>query len=238
MTDKAPAQGGEEGSGMTMRPRLCVDLCCGLKGFSSAFAEAGWEVVTVDIDPKFSPTIVADITTLGASTIWKATKRGKGGYGLVVVLASPPCQRFSLAPRVWPKPGIRKALEIVGACIELMMELGVDYFCLENPSARLRWFIGCPDHSPELGNYGYRTAKKTDLWTNIPFPLLDGHRPKKSNNHHAGPRETWQTPKEGTRAFDEIRDPSIRAKMPPEFSKALLQAITGTPPERGGLTTA
>ena len=40
--------------------RLSIELCSGLKGFSQAFADAGWEVVTVDVDPSFAPSIVAD----------------------------------------------------------------------------------------------------------------------------------------------------------------------------------
>ena len=42
---------------------LMLDLCCGLGGASRAMQERGWDVIRVDINPEFSPDIVADITT-------------------------------------------------------------------------------------------------------------------------------------------------------------------------------
>ena len=45
--------------------KLCIDLCSGLGGFSQAFRDdPAWEVITVDINPKFKPTIVADVCNL------------------------------------------------------------------------------------------------------------------------------------------------------------------------------
>ena len=39
-------------------PRL-LELCCGSKSVSKYFEAQGWECITVDIDKKFEPTIVA-----------------------------------------------------------------------------------------------------------------------------------------------------------------------------------
>ena len=39
-----------------------LDLFAGEKGWSQAFADAGHEVVTVEINPAQNPTIVAEIT--------------------------------------------------------------------------------------------------------------------------------------------------------------------------------
>ena len=41
-----------------------LDLCCGRKGVTKEFLKAGHEVVTVDINPKFNPDIIADINNL------------------------------------------------------------------------------------------------------------------------------------------------------------------------------
>ncbi len=197
--------------------RLCVDLCSGLGGFSAAFRDApDWEVVTVDVDPSFRPTIVADVCHLPL----------RNGIEPEVLLMSPPCERFSKAPRIWPKKGIGKALELVGACLEAVVSLNPKYWCLENPHARLRWFIGYPNSSPELGNYGYRTAKPTDLWGNIPFKLLPSVRPPRKGNHHKGPWESFGMGREGWRNFDAVRDPKKRALMPDGLSQAILEAVS------------
>ena len=47
-----------------MTNKLCIDLCCGRKGFSRAFADAGWDVITVDLNPKFNASITADVRDL------------------------------------------------------------------------------------------------------------------------------------------------------------------------------
>ena len=42
---------------------LMLDVCCGLKGASCAMFDRGWEVLSVDINPHFSPDVVADVRT-------------------------------------------------------------------------------------------------------------------------------------------------------------------------------
>jgi len=48
-----------------MTDRHCLDLFCGLGGFSQAFeAAADWTVTTVDIEARFDPDIEAEQTQL------------------------------------------------------------------------------------------------------------------------------------------------------------------------------
>jgi site-specific DNA-cytosine methylase len=78
--------------------KLCIDLCSGLGGFSRAFKDAGWEVVTVDVEERFLPTVVADVRNLGSRTLELATKKKSfRAYAKVIVLSSPPCTFFSRA---------------------------------------------------------------------------------------------------------------------------------------------
>jgi len=160
-----------------MPAKLCIDLCSGLGGFSQAFRERqDWEVIAIDIDLDMPCDIVADVRYLPLRNDIKPR----------VVLASPPCERFSLANPKWPKKGIGKALEIVGACLEAIVDLRPDYWALENPKARLRWFLGPPPHSVRLSDYGLkrsiqggksgRAIKPTDIWGNIPFPMLEAEK--------------------------------------------------------------
>ena len=200
--------------------KLCVDLCCGRKGFSRAFKEAGWRVVTVDIEPKFEPTICIDVRRLTWEDIAAATRASRASFDKVVVLASPPCERFSIAMPRWPQAGIGRGLEIVGACLEFIIDVKPEYWCLENPKGRLRWFLGAPPHSVKLSDYGHRLStqggkirkalKPTDLWSNIPFKLV-----KASMDIEATKGATGFTPE--SRA--------IRAEMPLGLSQAILEAV-------------
>jgi len=144
--------------------KLCIDLCAGLGGFSAAFElDNDWEVVKIDIDKKFKPTIQADINHLPL----------KENLAPDCLLMSPSCERFSLMGRGWPKKGISRALTLVGNCLEAVVFLKPKKWLLENPKGRLRWFIGVPRQSIRYSDYDmtYQSQKPTDLWGNIDLPF-------------------------------------------------------------------
>lgn len=189
--------------------RLCIDLCSGLGGLSQAFMDAGWDVITVDIEAKFKPTYIMDIRNLverpdDYSGFWLLKPR--------VILTSPPCERMSMATD-WPQPGIYEGMSVIGACLEIVARLRPQFWGLENPSTgRLRWFIGAPTNRVRLNAFGYRSVKPTGLWGNIPLGFLKNDSSRKNpvaKNYFAnGPR-----------------NPAIRAKMPLGFSQAILKAV-------------
>ena len=204
-----------------MTNKLCIDLCSGLGGFSRAFKDAGWEVVTVDIDQKFQPTICGDITRLTVADIEAVLEQPDwGDYDADCILASPPCERFSLACRTWPKPGIQKAMDVVGACLELIAEIKPTFWILENPKARLRWFLGTPKGTVRLSDYGAPYLKPTDYWGNIDLPLL----------RRTGKPEMYLRPmsKKLNRPYQIYyrgADKERRAEMPYGLSQAILEAV-------------
>lgn len=221
-----------------MSDGLCIDLCSGLGGFSRAFVDAGWEVVTVDVEPKFKPTICADVTTMTVQDIEKVLRLGSlGAYSLVVVVASPPCERFSLAAFgrgnvVWPGAGIKKALEIVGACLELIHEIQPDGWALENPTARLRWILGRPTIEVSYQDFGGKHYKPTDIWASIAIPLLEGVRRRKVNWLNV-PGYAEATPVQRRRMrhrawAEETGEAPERAKIPRALSQAILEAVERT----------
>lgn len=178
--------------------KLCVDLCCGLGGFSQAFeGDSDWEVVKIDINPKVRPTIVADVRYLPLRQNLEPD----------VLLASPPCERFSVGNRAWPKIGIKRAMETVGAVFEAVAWLKPKYWLVENPMGRLRWFLGTPQQTLRLCDYGAPWKKLTDLWGNISLPLIKAqHRPI-------------------TTVSNAARDPLKRAFLPHGFSEAVKEAV-------------
>ena len=197
--------------------KLCIDLCSGLGGFSQAFVDAGWEVITVDIEPKFNPTICMDVR--GEAV--KAELWGKSqSYEEVVMLASPPCERFSVASHAWPKKGIQSALEIVGACLEAIAWVKPDYWLMENPKGRLRWLLGTPRMTVRLCDYGSVYRKLTDLWGNIPLPMVSAMK------QHTYYVETEIDSHVGHPLPRLTNDRAKKAKMPYGLSQAILEAVS------------
>ena len=111
-------------------PRL-LELCCGSKSVSKYFEAQGWECVTVDIDKKFEPTIIADVRDIDPPNTWKA-----GEFD--VVWCSPPCTFFSIARSRAPRD-FRSADQIVIACWDIIRHLISDttknvFWFMENPA--------------------------------------------------------------------------------------------------------
>jgi hypothetical protein len=189
--------------------KLCIDIGCGLGGFSDAFKlDPEWEVIGIDIEKKFKPTICADVRYIPL----------KQGLKPDCLVMSPPCEKFSLMNNFFPKPGIKTALEVVGACLELVSYLLPKKWLLENPKGRLRWFIGIPRTSIRYSDYDltYKVQKPTDLWGNIDLPFAKMHRPirtKRSGKHMMNFYKCYS----GTAA--------TRAKIPFGVSQAVKQGV-------------
>lgn len=191
-----------------LEKKLCIDLCAGLGGFSSAFKEdPDWEVVTVEINKKQKPTICADVRHLPLRANLKPD----------CLLMGPPCERNSIACSQWPKKGIGLSLEVVGACLEAVVFLKPKAWLLENPKGRLRWFIPVPPKSTvnycDYDQY-YKTVKATDLWGNVNLPMVKLQRPLKVGHVEKG----WF--RRGFE-YDLPRDAAHRAEMPKGFSEAV-----------------
>ena len=69
-----------------------LELFCGTKSISKAFAERGHEVYTVDWEKDFEPTLCADIGRLTVDDVVQLC----GGYP-DVIWASPDCTSYSVA---------------------------------------------------------------------------------------------------------------------------------------------
>lgn len=208
--------------------KICVDLCRGLGGFSRAFEEKpDWKVISVDIDPKFKPTLCIDVTKIDWTEFKQTYCEGRSPD---VLLASPPCERFSIACRTWPKMGIKKAMECVGACFEAVGVLKPKYWMIENPMGRLRWFLGKPGITIRQCDYGAPYQKKTDLWGNIPLPMVKGTKEAQFwvfKEGHFNAKQAKPTPNffiHGTSGTGNGK--AKRAEIPLGLSQAILECVT------------
>ena len=125
------------------RPRV-LDLFSGTGSWSAPFAELGWEVITLDHNPRFRPTICANILE------WNPHEFPPGYFD--VILASPPCHAFSRANQKRPH-GLH-----FGDCYVLQALRIIEYF---QPSM---WML----ENPRTGDLVHRTYMK-----NIPYADFD-----------------------------------------------------------------
>jgi site-specific DNA-cytosine methylase len=148
---------------------LMLDLFSGLGGASKAMKERGWQVITVDIDPKFNPSIVADIREFHYD-----------GDRPDLVWASPPCVEFTLTvlPRSWVKRKPNPDIALLKEAQRVIAEANPRYWVIENVRGAVPYFnailgpvkkkVGNQylwgefpifDTPPKLGKrYGWKTA--------------------------------------------------------------------------------
>lgn len=160
-----------------------LDLFCGLKGWSRPFEDAGHEVVSVDIEERFAPTIAADVLTLDFEP---------GGFD--IILASPPCEKFSLLglghhwlPGYKPKgPQTELAMELVRWTVSTIRTVQPAFWIIENPVGMLRKLNLIPFERQTVTycQYGAPWRKPTDLWGGFPPSLVLRPRCKNGDPCH------------------------------------------------------
>jgi len=131
---------------------MIIDLCCGLGRF-----ESKEEIISIDIDPKTKPSIVADIRYLPLRPGLKPSHTH----------ASPPCTYFSTARQRrygLDMKGIAESLDIVAACFHAFDYLKTKHWTLENPMGYLSRLLNETKISYEV--YDYKN-KKTNFYSNM-----------------------------------------------------------------------
>lgn len=160
-----------------------VDLFAGLEGWSAS-ARDRHTVVSTDVEPSFETDVTADV--LEPDLADRLLERLGGPPDLV--LASPPCETFSVLrigqnwtgpddyPPHQPKTdAARVALRLVERTRELIDELEPTFFVIENPRAKLRVLPVLADLERREVTYcrlGEPFMKPTDLWGGFPPSLV------------------------------------------------------------------
>lgn len=208
-----------------------LDLYAGLRGWSDPFKQRGHEVLTLDIDPQFEADYRMSILDFDPSMLpWRPD----------VILASPPCEAFSVASIGTHWTGGHRAYEprtphaeqsklYVLKTLELIGQMAPKVAVIENPRGVLRKLGLIPVDPTTVWycRYGEEVAKPTDLW-GLPFPSAWVPRPQCHNNrdhpatcscndHHRARRGA----KTGTQGRDGA---ARRAEIPRELALSICYA--------------
>lgn len=204
-----------------------LELFCGTKSISKAFAAAGWETYTVDWDKSFQPDLVADVGSLTAEDLIKLC----GGVP-DVIWASPDCTSYSMAGIRYHRKRNEKTKELepvsdyAAFCDKvnthiinvIINELKPKYWFIENPRGGFRtmsFVKGLPMYTVTYCQYGDFRQKPTDIFTNHRDPAFKPPCKQGAKCHQAAPRGS-QT---GTQALKKVD----RARIPQQLCEHIVK---------------
>lgn len=203
------------------KDKIILDLCGGTGAWSKPYRNAGYDVRIItlpeyDVENWFECEQLVSIIESG------------NVYG---ILAAPPCTMFSMARTVAKTPhDMRSAMKTVQACLDIIHECQftgkrLQFWALENPKARLRWFLGIPHLTMNPYEYGDRVRKPTDIWGNFNLPkkapvvLTDSEKTK----FGAHVQKLPPLP-DGYKFGDSNNRAARRAITPPNWAQAFYEA--------------
>lgn len=167
---------------MSRDRRVILDLCGGTGSWSQPYKDAGYDVHVITL-PEYDVTAWCEAELETQDGRWvKGIGFGHGAEdcSLLIaledihgILAAPPCTMFSMARTVAKTPrDLEGAMKIVRACLEIIWYCQYSgtklaFWAMENPKARLRWFMGKPAMTFNPYEFGDPHVKPTDLWGNF-----------------------------------------------------------------------
>ena len=138
-----------------MQDRIILDLCGGTGSWSKPYKDAGYDV---------------RIVTLPNDVRLYAPPENVHG-----ILAAPPCTEFSFAKHFHGKGNYNhnflQGLEIVSACMRIILTCKPQWWALENPVGYLKKWLGEPALIFDPWQYGDRYQKTTALWGEFAEPV-------------------------------------------------------------------
>ena len=137
-----------------------LELFAGTGSVGRAFRAAGWEVTSVDMDPKAKADITCDIMDFVPPQ----------GVHYDHCHASPPCTEFSRALTTRPRD-LAAGLRVAERALAIIRELKPNTWTIENPGSGLlpqqASFKELPWKEVTYCRYGYRYRKLTWFGTNL-----------------------------------------------------------------------
>ena len=161
VTDEFKAE-SEEVYAAIHRPIRVLELFSGTGSVGKVAREKGWDVVSLDIDPR------ADINV--DILLWDYRSLG---MTFDVVWGSPPCTMYSSFQDIHTPKHLRDlgpSNALVMKTIEIINYFQPSYYFIENPQTgclkEQSFMQPLPYHDVDYCMYGYMGRKRTRLWTN------------------------------------------------------------------------
>ena len=164
-----------------MTNKRLLELFCGTKSVGKEFENAGYDVVSLDFNPKFNATHTEDILT------WNYQQYPNDYFN--VIWASPDCTTWSLASGgkyrskefIYGKNNDHQEQATIGnnmilRIIEIFKYFKCGAWFIENPRALMMHFPPLKDFIKEVsasvntvyyGNYNWNLPKPTNIWSNL-----------------------------------------------------------------------
>lgn len=161
---------------MENKDKIILDLCGGTGSWAKPYKDNGYTVHTITLpDYDVTETIITeDVIHFGTKNRVILAVKKSDIYG---ILAAPPCTMFSMArTRAKTPRDLQGGVEPVRACLEIIWSCQykgkrLAFWAMENPKARLRWFLGKPPFLFNPYDFGDRHRKPTDIWGYFNEPI-------------------------------------------------------------------
>ena len=166
------------------KDKIIISLCGGSGAWEKNYKDNGYTVFNITL-PDYN---ILDVVFLENHICFPSDILGVSNihipYRVIYgILAAPPCTHFSFA-RTRPKSpcDLRGAMETVIACLNIIWKCQykiksnaqrkppLKFWALENPKARLQWFLGKPAFEFQPYEFGDGYSKSTALWGDFKKP--------------------------------------------------------------------
>ncbi len=155
---------------------MILSLCDYTGEWPKPYAEAGYEVVSIDMQRGG-----ADVRLMH-----------KPEYRVHGILAAPPCTVFANSGARWPRSDddMIEGLSVVDACLRLVAACKPKWWVLENPVGKLSRYLGPPRMYFNPCHYGDPYTKRTGLWgdfnTDLPRNDVEPTEGSKMHTQYGG----------------------------------------------------
>ena len=161
-------------------PRLfLIELFAGTRSVSKAVRRSSigrafddFRLLSVDVDPKFQPTVCADINRWDCKSALDTFLADRTRSDVVVVHASPPCTEFSIALTTRPR-NLRAGSKNVKTALQIIDCAAPSFWIIENPATGHLKDLPFMRKLERYKNttcyckWGFRYRKPTNIWTNL-----------------------------------------------------------------------